>query len=67
MSDVLIRLQKNDALNSVNVSFGQESKSSHSNESFLLLKKMLRKNDEKNNCQKTYLVYVLPETEDHIN
>ena len=35
MSEVLIRLRKIDALNSVNLSFGQESKSSFSNESFL--------------------------------
>ena len=67
MSEGLIRLQKNDALNSVIISFGQESKSSHSNESFLLLKKMFRKNEKKNNCQKIYLVYALPETDDHIN
>ena len=28
---------------------------------------MLRKNDERNNCQKISLVCALPETEDHID
>ena len=38
-------------MNSLNLSFGQELKSSYSNKSFLLLSNMFRKN-EKKNCQK---------------
>ena len=54
MSEVLVRLKKIAATNSLKLSFGQESKSSYSNGSFLLLKKCV-------------IVCALPETEDHIN
>ena len=43
--EVLIRLRKIAAMNSLNLSFlGQELKSSYSNKSFLLLNNMFRKN-----------------------
>ena len=70
MSEVLIRLHMNDTLNSLNLSFGQELKSSYSNESLILLKNMFRKNGKKKNliiAQKHLIVCPLPETEDHIN
>ena len=62
----------NDTLNSLNLSFGQELKSSYSNESLILLKNMFRKNEKKKNkklviAQKHLIVRPLPETEDHIN
>ena len=44
MSEVMIRFRKIDAMNYRNLSFGQESKSSYSNESTLLLNSMFRKN-----------------------
>ena len=68
MSELLIiRLQKIDALNSLNLSFGLELKSSYSNELFLLLNDLFRKKFKKLTA-KIYLIdCALPETEDHIN
>ena len=39
-----IRLRKTGAMNSLDLSFGQELKSSYSNKSFLLFSNMFRKN-----------------------
>ena len=52
MAEVLISLRKIAAMNSLNLSFGQESKSSYSDESFLLLNNMFE-NNRKKNCQTT--------------
>ena len=61
MSEVLITLRKNPAINYLNLSFGQELKSSYSNGSFLLLNNIFRKKLNK------LIVCALPETENHIN
>ena len=76
MSEVLIRLRKIAANNSLNLFFGQESKSFYSNGSFLLLNDIFRKKQEKKGKRKKrkkltavkYTIFcTLPETEDHIN
>ena len=62
MSEVLIRLQKTAATNSLNLSFGQESKSSYSNGSFLLLNSIFKKN-EKGLLPKNMSLFVLYQKE----
>ena len=54
------------AMNSLNLSFGQELKSSHSNKSFLFLNKMWKK-WKKLTVKKYVIVCALAEIEDHIN
>ena len=67
MTEVLIRLQNIAAINSLNLFFGQESKRSYSNELFILLKNMFRKNFQKIMAKIYLIVCALPETEDLIN
>ena len=45
MLEVLMRLQKIAAMNSLNLFLGQELKTSYSNQSFLLFQNMFRKNE----------------------
>ena len=66
MLEVLIRLRKIAAMNSLNLSFGKESKSSYSNGSFLSLNNLFR-NMKKLTAEKYLIVCALPETEDYIN
>ena len=66
MLDILIRLRKIAAMNSLNLSFGKESKSSYSNGSFLSLSNLFR-NMKKLTAEKYLIVCALPETEDYIN
>ena len=54
-------------MNSVSLSFGQGSKSSYSNESFLLLSNMFRKNEKEITAKRNLTVCASPETEYHIN
>ena len=68
MSELLIRLRKIAAINSLNLSFGKEWKSFYSNESLFLLLNNIFRNDEKKSIAKKYLIAcALPETEDHID
>ena len=52
-------------MNSLNLSFGQESKSSHSTKSFLLLSNIFKKL-KRINCRRYLIACALPEIKDHI-
>ena len=55
-------------MNSLNLSFEQELKSSYSNKKFSLINNKFRKNGKKKKKKKKNLIVcALPEIEDHIN
>ena len=62
MSEVLIKLRKIAVMKSLNLSFGQDLKSSYSNESFISLAQQ-----NEITAKKYLIARALPETEDHVD
>ena len=60
-------MKLNSAMNSLDLSFGQELKSSYTNKSFLLLGNTICLEKIKKTAKKNIIVCSLPETEDHVN